>query len=163
MLAVEHRDRRVLITISHLGVDPRRLDAAKASPESVEVARAIRAGGAHPDEIVFGSLDELQRLRGVPLKLLAFERLLSTTSRWHGGRARFVLWTMKKGVRQEDVQRSTAEVRILVDRINAVYGPVVELREFDKNEPPTLKQRAGLWLATDVVRALRSAMQSGCV
>jgi len=57
---------------------------------------------------------------------------------------------MKKGARQEDVQRSAAEVRILVDRINAVYGPVVDLREFDKSAPPTLKQRVGLWLATDV-------------
>jgi len=79
MLAVEYRDRRVLITISHLGVDPGRLDAAQVSEESKEVAKAIRASGAHPDQIVFGSLDELQRLRGVPLKLLAFERLLATT------------------------------------------------------------------------------------
>jgi len=150
MLAVEHRDRRVLITISHLGVDPTRVDAAQSTDESRELARSIRASGTHPDQVVFASIDELQRLRGVPLKLLAFERLLSTTGRWQHGRARFVQWTMRKGARQEDVARSAVEVRILVDRINAAFGPVVELKEFDKSDTPTIRQRVGLWLAADV-------------
>jgi len=157
-LAVEHRDRRVLITISHLGVDPQRLSIS-TSPTTKEASRKIvvdlpQTATFKPGApaVIFGSLDEMQRLKGVPLKLLAFERFLSQFyNKWRDGQARFVLWTIKRsGARQHDVERSTREVRRLVERINEQYGPVVIHREFDSRAPPTLEERVALWLSLDV-------------
>lgn len=164
-LAVEYHDRRVLITISHLGVDPKRITKISTAEHTTEEASrmirdlptfmeglSIKLPAKEKPEVVFGSLDELQRLKGVPLKLLAFERFLSTTPKWQNGKARFILWAIKQtgGARQHDNERSAREVRRLVQRINEAYGPVVLYTEFDSKRPPTLDQRVALWLATDV-------------
>lgn len=155
-LAVEHRDRRVLITISHLGVDSERIRNQVALPTTALESERILQEFKHskqllPAKIVFGSLDDLQRLKGIYLKLLAFERFLEQFIKWQLGSARFILWTVSGGVRKQDCEISTDEVRKLVLRINNKYGPLVVHREFESHNAPSFEERIAFWLAVDVL------------
>lgn len=146
MLAVEYNGLRVLITISHLGVDETRI--TKAKPSLV----VNRPAGA---QVVFGSLDELQRLKGVSLKLLAFERFLEQNPPWRGGRARFMLWTTSTSLpatckRAKDGELCVAEVRELVQRINSQFGAETVLH-LEYAFHLDLALRIALWQVVDVL------------
>ncbi|KAH9260421.1 trehalose-phosphatase [Batrachochytrium salamandrivorans] len=146
MLAVEYNGLRVLITISHLGVDETRIIETKPS------LILAKPPGA---QVVFGSLDELQRLKGVSLKLLAFERFLEQNPKWQCGRARFMLWTTFNPLpvtckRAKDSELCGVEVRKLVQRINAQYGPETVLY-LECPSQPDLSFRIALWRVVDVL------------
>jgi trehalose 6-phosphate synthase/phosphatase len=202
-IVVEWRDRRVLITISHLGIDAMHLTNTMASPEAnlskQQISDRLKAfvpksisndippgmtssttflGGSSSVFLksptasnnnnnnnnstptsnnnrvtVFGAYNATQRLRGVPMKLLAFERLLSNSHELRHGRIRFVLWTISatSGPRLHDSTRSLKEIRTLVRRINDAHqAELVIHREFTNDTPPTLAERLGLWANVDV-------------
>ena len=73
-LALDVNGRDVMVAISHVGVESAALDRWMASDQAAQVARsfAIR----HPGKIIIAGIDSCQRLSGVALKLLAFDRLL---------------------------------------------------------------------------------------
>ena len=73
-LALDVHGRDVLVSISHVGVEANALDRWMVSPEAAVTARALAA--RHPGKVLFAGIDTCQRLSGVALKLLAFERLL---------------------------------------------------------------------------------------
>ncbi|GBG33124.1 Alpha,alpha-trehalose-phosphate synthase UDP-forming [Hondaea fermentalgiana] len=81
-LVVDHMDRAVLVAISHVGVEKHLLDSAVLSRKGQEGAGTIR--NAHRGKTVIVAMDEMTRLQGVPLKLLAFERLLLECPRYRG-------------------------------------------------------------------------------
>lgn len=155
-LAVEYCDRRVLITISHLGVDSERIRQMAQLPATLATSQVLlsefeQSKQLLPPKIVFGAMDDLQRLKGVYLKLLAFERFLEQFIKWQLGSARFILWTVAGGSRKLDVEMSRDEVRKLVLRINNKYGPLVLHREFDAHRAPSFQERIALCLAVDVL------------
>jgi trehalose 6-phosphate synthase/phosphatase len=73
-LAVDVAGRDVLVNISHVGVEAAALDKWMASVSAARVARMF--SDRFPGKVVIAGIDSCQRLAGVALKLLAFERLL---------------------------------------------------------------------------------------
>ncbi len=73
-LALDVNGRNVMVSISHVGVEAAALDRWMASEQAAEVARAFSA--RHPGKTIIAGIDSCQRLSGIALKLLAFERLL---------------------------------------------------------------------------------------
>jgi len=71
-LSVDGRD--VLVAISHVGVEAAALSRWMTSQRAADVAEAFRK--RHGARLVLAGIDSCQRMSGVALKLLAFERLL---------------------------------------------------------------------------------------
>jgi hypothetical protein len=74
-LVVTYNGRQVSITCSHMGIEPSMLLPKLTKPQVVGGAQKLRAQLAHA-ELVIASVDTLEGLCGVPLKLLSFESFL---------------------------------------------------------------------------------------
>ena len=73
-LTVYYQGREIVITCSHMGVEPSLLLQKLPSPPVQSRAAELRR--VHQGYTVLASVDMLEGLKGVPLKLLAFEHLL---------------------------------------------------------------------------------------
>lgn len=101
----------------------------------------------HEGYTCFGSIDVLEGLKGVPLKLLAFEHLLHASKRETAAKLRLLLIGMIPDARPDDHARCKAEVLALIERINAAFPGSVHFREcraFD------LASRLALWSVTEI-------------
>lgn len=144
-LGLDCRGRDVMVDISHMGVDVPVLDGWMASEEAAAFARHLRS--KYPSRLILGGFDVAQRLSGVALKLLAYERLLEENPRY---RTKLVL-VQRCELRDApavDAARTSREIRTLVKRIKARWGPVVDYAEAVAF-PPTL--RIGLFHCADVL------------
>ena len=74
MLAVEHEGRSVGAIIIHVGIDSGYLDYRLGTDEAKHHEALLR--GKYSNRTILVGLDQCQRLQGIALKLLAFERLL---------------------------------------------------------------------------------------
>jgi trehalose 6-phosphate synthase/phosphatase len=81
-MAVHYNGRTVAISSIHVGVDNSHLRSIMAEPQVTVEAAALRAK-FEGRKVVLG-IDRLERIRGIPLKLLAFERLLQKYPEWRG-------------------------------------------------------------------------------
>uniref|UniRef100_A0A7S2RGB1 CBM20 domain-containing protein n=1 Tax=Mucochytrium quahogii TaxID=96639 RepID=A0A7S2RGB1_9STRA len=159
-LVVEHMDRAVLIAISHVGIEKHSLDAAIVSRHAQREAESIR--DHHRGKAIIVGMDPLTRLKGVPLKLLAFERLLTDCPTWRN-KVVFIqhgLLTLNHTLqaiadnRESDciaADRAHLEVKQLCERINRVYGPVVIFKEWAVNAWPSIEDRAAIWATADIM------------
>jgi trehalose 6-phosphate synthase/phosphatase len=116
-LAVEYSGRHVMIRVSHIGVDPDRFRERLDHPNVRQAAETL-AGDIH-DRIVLCGIDDLDIVKGIALKLQAFETLLQTYPGYH---RRLVLMqaAIPKAARVKPYVRD--EIRSLVERINGRYG-----------------------------------------
>ena len=116
------------------------------------VAAAAAWRAAFPGALLIGGLDSIERLRGVPLKLAAYEAFLGSTPGW-AGRVTLVQVCTQEVVRPGDTQEGTlGEIASLAERINAAHGlpgapPAVHL-VLTASLP--LRDRLALWAACDV-------------
>ena len=78
----------------------------------------------HGSRMIIGGLDIGQRLSGVSLKLLAFERLLHDYSSWQS-RVVMVQRVLLPNSRQSDEANTVRELRCIVKRIQDSFGPQV--------------------------------------
>jgi len=163
-LVVDHCERAVLMAISHVGIERRMLDNAIFSRRSESMVAKFES--EHQHKIVIVAMDELTRLKGVPLKLLAFERLLQQVPRYRN-KVIFIqhgLHTLEHKLASlaedealgmssmsQDNDRAVAEVRQLCERINSVYGKVVYFKEYQPHHWPNVEQRASIWRTADIM------------
>jgi len=156
--------RQVVITMSVPGVEPALVRARLNIPS---VAKQVIANTAkYAGRFVIGGLDWADRLSGIPLKLLAFERLLEQRPEL----ASSVVFVQIAHNAQSDnvgqeTESSTHElvvengdtVRALVAAINARFGECVEYIELAQSA--NLNRRLALYAVTDllVCSAVRQA------
>jgi trehalose 6-phosphate synthase/phosphatase len=167
-LAIEYQGREVIITVSHVGVEPSHmLSAFKSSPIIVVDAAGWR--NRFPGAKIVAGIDSIERLKGLPLKLRAWEAFLERHPE-SVGRVVLVQLCIKDpssgrpadlehvgGDRPGEVERgfeaAAAEIYALVARTNARFGrpglPAVHLELRDAHVP--MLQRLALWSAADVM------------
>lgn len=110
----------------------------------------VKCRNAHPSRIVIGGLDVAQRLSGVALKLLAFERLLSDYPIYKQ-KLVMIQKCLIPGSRKADEASTLAEIRALVKRIAYKFGPnVIAYEEFHGSSLPT-DRRLAMWKGIDVM------------
>lgn len=110
------------VLISHVGIEGAVLTRAKANAKVKEETARLKA--KHEGKILVAGLDPCQRLSGIALKLLAFERLL-TEYECYRDTVVMVQRALLSGSRQEDEDATSAEVRELVARVNSKFGALV--------------------------------------
>ncbi|KAL1527321.1 hypothetical protein AB1Y20_015992 [Prymnesium parvum] len=144
-LAVTYNGREVLITCSHMGVEPSLLLQRLPSPPVVRRVRELHAELRGYE--VFVSVDMLEGLKGVPLKLLAFEHFLHAYPE-RAAKVRLLLCGMIPNARPNDYIACQREVIGLVGRINQHFPNVVQFQERVELD---LAERLALWSVADVL------------
>ncbi|PXF48847.1 putative alpha,alpha-trehalose-phosphate synthase [UDP-forming] 7 [Gracilariopsis chorda] len=129
-LGIEYEGRHVTIRVSHIGVDPQRFSDTLTMPHVRQ--RIAEYETRYNSKIVLGAVDDLDVIKGIALKLIAFENYLESASDRVRSRVVLIQVALPKAARVEETVRS--EVRELVDRINAKFGtrahkPVVYIEE----------------------------------
>ena len=122
--------------------------AALKLPSVSDKVAAIR--DQHKSRIVIVGVDIAQRLSGISLKLLAFERFLTDYPIWQE-KVVMVQKCLLPSTRREDEDKSIKEVRYLVNRIKEKFGPfVIDCEEIAGSSLPIV-ERLALWKISDVL------------
>lgn len=152
--------------------DQGRLTRVAAFPIGIDSERFIRALEIHPVQVhikelqetfagrkVMLGVDRLDMIKGIPQKLLAFEKFLEENSDWRG---KVVLLQIAVPTRTDvpEYQRLTSQVHEIVGRINGRFGTLtaVPIHHLDRSlDFPAL---CALYAVTDValVTSLRDGM-----
>lgn len=129
-LGVEYEGRHVTIRVSHIGVDPERFTARLSSPEVR--AKAAELEAKYPGKTLLGAIDDLDAVKGIALKLIAFEDYLASSNERERSNVALIQVAIPKTARVSlSVQN---EIRELVSSINSRFGksdhqPVLYIEE----------------------------------
>ena len=136
-----------LVAMRHVSIETKKIERKMAECKAAGISEAIKA--AHPGKKVIAGFDTCQRLSGVALKLLGIEQLLDEHPKW---RDKVVLLQrcLRPGSRPDDEEKTSSELRLLTDKINAKYPGSVIYDEIEGSRL-TSGERLGLWLASDVL------------
>ncbi|TMW57077.1 hypothetical protein Poli38472_003002 [Pythium oligandrum] len=148
-LGIDYGGRRVAVTCSHMAMDANQIDATLA--ESAVRERIVSLRQRFQGKKILAGCDTIERLKGIPLKMLAFDAFLTRCPDFIG---KVVL--VQKGIHRRgrlyDYQQSKKEIEHFVKCINQKYyeranGNVIDYEEL--NEIP-FRDRIALWRVADV-------------
>jgi len=74
-LGIDYGGRRVTVTCSQMAIDTARVDDALASDEVR--SKIIDLRQKYTGKIIFAGCDTIERLKGIPLKMLAFNEVIT--------------------------------------------------------------------------------------
>lgn len=103
---------------------------------------------------LFSGIDRLERLKGIPLRLMAIDRFLQENPDWVP-KVVFALIGISAGERKQDYKQTIHDVRIFVNRINEKYhsdagGPIIYFEERNDKDI-RLAQRLAFFAASDIL------------
>jgi len=148
---------RIQVGVFPIGVDAETFGSLAEDPAVLREAASIR-DDARGDRILLG-IDRLDYTKGIPARMLAFERMLEREPRWRG-RARLV----QVGVPSRDTVRSyrvyRRQINELVGRINGAFSTVDWVPIHYVRRALSARHIAALYRAADVmlVTPLRDGM-----
>lgn len=153
-LSISVDDREVVISCIHVGIDLPRLRGIMQ--EDAFPSRVQLWSKKFPDKRIVASVDRLERLKGIPLKLKAIDLFLSKNPNWLGKIA-FTLIGISAIERGDDYRITQTEVAAGVKDINSKYGktastegPVVWYEERHERNFG-LKSRLEYFAAADIL------------
>ena len=153
---VEYQGRDVRVTVAHANIESRLVTAKLAEPQCKAVCSALRQELQLEGHIVIGGIERLELMQGITNKLLGYEQFLSAHPTWVG-RIVLVQYGVRCAERGSDYEKTRAEVRELVSRINRRYTgssdggirPVVIYREVGRDL--SFEERCALWKSSDIL------------
>ncbi len=151
-LAVNVDGRDVAITCMHVGIDMFKIhDALMSSEFSVEYNQWR---SKYADKVVVAGIDRLERLKGIPLKLVAIEQFMEENPKWRG-KIVFIIIGISARERGDDYLQTQNEVHLLVKRMNSKHvsqtgSVLVHFEERDDSEIH-LRKRLAFFAASDVL------------
>jgi len=150
-LAVNVDGRNVAITCMHVGIDLPKVQMAMTSPEfTVEYEQWKNR---FPGKVVFAGIDRIERLKGIPLKLVAIEQFIEENPKWRE-KICFVIIGIPARERGDDYRQTQNEVKLLVERINTKFrsqsGDLIIFEEREDTDID-LKKRLAFFAASDVL------------
>jgi trehalose 6-phosphate synthase/phosphatase len=149
--------REIRLGVFPIGVDARTFGKLAEDPEVLHEAETIRAE-ARGEKILLG-IDRLDYTKGIPRRLLAFERLLEREPRWRG-KVRLVQVGVPSRDKVPSYQEFRRQVDELVGRINGVFSTVDWVPIHYVHRSLNEKQVVSLYRAADamLVTPLRDGM-----
>ena len=148
LIGVRYRGTKVLVTVSNVSVEIDIIDALLVFPSVQEESAFLQK--KHEGRSIIAAIDVAQRLSGVSLKLLAFERLLTDYPVWQ---SKIVLLQrcLIPATRRVDEADTLREVRSLVQRIQTRFGN--DVIDYDEQVGSVLPidQRLAIWTSSHVL------------
>ena len=143
---VDGGKRTVVVDISNVSIEADSTTKALANPSVLEFANEMK--NKHDHRHLIAGVDVAQRLSGVALKLLAYERLLADYPVWQN-KVTMIQKMLIPGSRRSDEIATLKQVRGLVTRIRNTFGHhVLEYSEYSGNLE--VQERLALWLSCSV-------------
>jgi trehalose 6-phosphate synthase/phosphatase len=146
-LAIDTNGRHVAVTSIHAGIEPPVLHQILKHDTVQREAAMIRA--RHPGKTIFCSIDRLESLKGIPLKMLAMERFLKRCPEYIG-KIVLIQVGLTAWERGDDYIKTRNEVTEQVQRINEMWPGTIQFQE-TPDWRMRLQQRLSLMKASDVV------------
>ncbi|CAN0153793.1 unnamed protein product [Pylaiella littoralis] len=147
LVQIVHGGKPTILTERHAGIDP---DAVRASLRKDEsTAEVARLKELHGDRIVVAGVERVEKIKGVWLKLLAFEDML----RRHPdlvGRVSMHEVGIANPARGSDYRACQDSLSELAGRMNAKHGPGTVVYEERDAKDYTLSHRAALMSVASV-------------
>ena len=138
---VEYEGRTVMVVVRHVSIEPPRVLKALASDETAREVRALDARlaprHAKRPQVVLAGVDSCQRLSGVALKLLAFERFLSEYPQWRG---RCILVQYGAGKGYDLGQLQTAPISVASHSFRLIFRRAIISRSHLERERLSLER-----------------------
>ncbi|CAM9621887.1 unnamed protein product [Ectocarpus sp. 6 AP-2014] len=147
LIQIVHGAKPTILTARHAGVDP---DAVRASlGEEGSREEVARLTGLHGDRVVVAGVERVEKIKGVWLKLLAFEDMLR---RYPGlvGRVSMHEVGIANPARGSDYRACQESLSELADRMNAKHGAGTVIYEERDPKDATLARRAALMSVSSV-------------
>lgn len=150
-------DRRVKLGVFPLGVDNQRLQEIAESSSVRERMDGLQA--QHGDARWLLSVDRLDYTKGIPRRLLAFERLLERHPEWRE-RVRFIQVSAPSREQVASYAAFATEIDELVGRINSRWSTPAWTPLLHLHRPVELDELVALYRSADVmvVTPLRDGM-----
>jgi trehalose 6-phosphate synthase/phosphatase len=152
-----YRGRNVRVAAFPMGVDVARFEALAAQPSVQQRAHAIREEAA-PRRVLVG-IDRLDYTKGIPRRLLSFERLLKRRPEWRD-EVRFIQVAVPSRSGIELYRNYRSEVHEIVGRINGTTSTVTSVPVHYMYRSLPIEEIVALYLAADamLVTPLRDGM-----
>jgi trehalose 6-phosphate synthase/phosphatase len=149
--------REVRLGVFPIGVDAQTFGKLAADPEVLEEVATIRREAR--DERILLGIDRLDYTKGIPRRLLAFERLLEREPQWRS-KVRLVQVAVPSRDKVPSYQEFRRKVNELVGRINGAFSTVDWVPIHYVHRSLTERHVAALYRAADVmlVTPLRDGM-----
>ncbi|POM72513.1 Trehalose-phosphatase, partial [Phytophthora palmivora] len=146
-IGVEYSGRMVMLTISHIGIEPTFMDRINSSDQVEQDAAVLAAKYESSTRKVFVSVDRVERLKGILLKLGAIEFFLAQHPEYVD-KVQFVqigIWDSSNPTPEKDSVR--AEILAHMKRINDRFGehhkePIFAYSEVENTD---MASRLPLW------------------
>lgn len=147
--------RDIAISCIHVGVDLPRIEQSLKQSEVTVGAQAWKK--KFPNRVIITGIDRLERLKGIPLKLLAIEQFMQENPQWVG-KLVFLIIGISAGERAEDHKQTQKDVQILTARINSCFPspdntPLIYFEE-RQERAINIMARLALFAASDVLMVL---------
>ncbi|CAM9138735.1 unnamed protein product, partial [Hapterophycus canaliculatus] len=147
VVQIVHGGKPTILTDRHAGINPDAVRASLREPGSIEeVARLKRL---HKDRIVMAGVERVEKIKGVWLKMLAFEDMLQRYPHLVG-RVSMHEVGIANPARGSDYRACQESLSKLAGRMNAKYGEGTVIYEEREAQDATLAQRAALMSVASV-------------
>lgn len=146
-LGIDYEGRHVMIRVSHIGVHPQRFNERVGRPHLRQ--KIVELEAKYPRKVIMGGVDDLDVIKGIALKLMAFENYLSTSSPRDRKNVALIQVAIPKAARVEGSVRN--EIRDLVDDINSRYGYEDHIPVTYIEEAITFDERMAIYSVCDVL------------
>lgn len=173
-LSIDNQGRKVEVSVCHAGIEPEFIRLRVRHPELPKICSSILSQvGSVDGKIVVVALDRLETLRGVSLKLLAWEKLLQTHKDLRSKvcliqvltcteeQQRFAATSVEKLGTENEVEVCRKDIDQLCAKINAMCSSEAEkvVHVVEKKRIGIL-DRLALWSIGDILlqTALREAL-----
>ncbi|CAM9655242.1 unnamed protein product, partial [Choristocarpus tenellus] len=157
LIGVEYDKRTVMVVMSHVGTEP---DVLMKHIKTDEVQRLTKQlKDKHKNKTIMCGIDVCQKLSGVTLKLLAYERFLAEYDSWRD-EVVMVQICLRPKSRVDDEQHTSSEIAQVINRIKGAYGEgVLDYEELYGATTVALCQRLALYKASEVM--IMTAVREG--
>ncbi|DAZ96599.1 TPA: hypothetical protein N0F65_000165 [Lagenidium giganteum] len=152
-IGIEYSGRMVMLTISHIGIEPSFMDVVNEAPQVVEDSKRLVEKYEATKRTVIVSVDKVERLKGILLKLGAIEHFLTTNPDWVDKIQVLQIGIVDSSNPSEEKTCVQNEIATSVKRINDTFAvgrkePIVAYSEVENTD---LASRLPLWKLGDIM------------
>lgn len=152
-IGIEYSGRMVMVTISHIGIEPPFMDVVNATPHVIQDAMHLVEKFEATKRTVIVGVDKVERLKGILLKLGAIEYFLSTHPEYVDKIQVVQVGIVDSSHPSEEKKCVQSEIANKVQRINERFGggrkePIVVYSEVENTD---LASRLPLWKLGDIL------------
>lgn len=119
LLTINVDAREVAITCIHVGVDLPRIEKILADPKFLAESLAWKT--RFKNKVIVAGIHRLERLKGIPLTLMAFEQFMESHGEWRG-KLVFLMIGISAKERGDDYKQTQSDISIMIERINRRFA-----------------------------------------